>query len=213
MHVQRICTAPFLLIIAVASGVAGGCASPSQGEKMVQGYANTRQFLAETRGHVDVAMGSMESMRTLPAQQLKVAFARYRKSVSTLEQEEKDARFRASSMKEKHADHIRVWQEEMASVTDPSIKSSLESRREAVRTNFALVQMYADDVLKHYQPFLNSNRQIVKALEIDLSPATLASLSEPMDRVIAQGHALQQRLAASQRALDNMEAGISPIEQ
>jgi hypothetical protein len=99
----------------------------------------------------------------------------------------------------------------MASINDPTIKSSLESRRQAASTNFALVRMYADDVRKAYEPFVQRNKEMVQALSIDLSPAALNSLSPAIDRAMADGVTLEQKLAAMQHPMDNIANGVSPI--
>ena len=107
--------------------------------------------------------------------------------------------------------NILAWQKEVESIKDPSIKASVESRRNAVRSNYALVRMYADDARKAYEPFLSDNKDIVKALSIDLSPAAINGLKGSMDGATAKGQALQQRLVALDHALGNMERGLAPI--
>jgi hypothetical protein len=71
--------------------------------------------------------------------------------------------------------------------------------------------MYADDARKAYAPFLQGSKEISRALSIDLSPAAVTSLAPAMDRVAIDGQALQERLAAVQRALGNIANGVSPI--
>jgi len=131
--------------------------------------------------------------------------------VDALAKEAEDATFRAKSMKEESDEHIRSWQEEMKSIKDPSIKASLESRRAAVQTNFKLIQMYADDVRKAYEPFVQGNRDIVQALSIDLSPAAMNSLSGSMDRVVADGQTLKQKIGLMRIAMANIANGVSPL--
>jgi hypothetical protein len=99
----------------------------------------------------------------------------------------------------------------MASIDDPNIKSSLESRRQAASTNFKLVRMYADDVQKAYEPFLKRNKQMVDALSIDLSPAALSSLAPSINQITSDGAMLKQKLTAMQHAMDNIANGVSPI--
>jgi len=96
-------------------------------------------------------------------------------------------------------------------INDPNIKATLQSRQQAVRSNFKLVQMYADGARKAFDPFLKGNKEIVQALSIDLSPPMVVSLAPAMDRAYADGQALKQRIAALQHALDSMANGASPI--
>jgi len=114
-------------------------------------------------------------------------------------------------MKEQRDLQISTWQKEMESITDADIKASLKSRQDAVRANYALIRMYADDARKAYDPFLKGNQQMVKALAIDLSPAALNSLGPSIARVTADGVTLKGKLSAMQHAMDNTAGGFSPI--
>src|SRR5215204_46301 len=58
-----------------------------------------------------------------------------------------------------------------------------KNRRQAARSNFDLVRMYADDVRKAYEPFMQRNKEMVKSLSIDLSPAGLFFFSRSVDHV------------------------------
>ena len=201
----------FLLAITLAGTLMAGCASASsKGEKRVQGFAKTREVLDDSAAQVDATILAMNRLRGAPAG-LGETFARYKKAVEQLEKQGADAKWQAQAMKEQSDEHIRAWQEEMSSITDPKIKASLQSRRDAVKTNFALVQMYIDDVRKAYGPFLSGNTQMVQALSIDLSPATVSSLSEVMDRVTTDGVTLKQKIGLMQHALNNIANGLSPI--
>ena len=195
----------FILIMALA----GGCST--QGEKMVESFSRTRQLLADSQDQVDMTLIRLKGVRSARGEMLGDAFRQYKQEVTRLQEKGKDSKRRADTMNQEADAHIKAWESEMKDIKDPAIKSSLESRRNAVRSNFKLVQMYAQDARKKYEPFLEGNRQLVQALSIDLSPATINSLSPSMDRVAADGQALKERIVAMQRALDNIAGGISPI--
>jgi hypothetical protein len=54
-------------------------------------------------------------------------------------------------------------------------------------------------------PF-KGNQQLVKAFSIDLSPAAVSSLAPSIEKVMADGEMLKQKIAALQRALGNITA-------
>jgi len=188
---------------------AGGCAT--RGEKMVQSFGKTRARVSQAQGRVDATQGALDKVRNATAANLTDAFRGYKEAVDGLEQEGQDVKQRAVTMREEADAHVKQWQKEMESVKDPMIRSSLESRREAVKTNFKLVQMYADDARKAYEPYLRRSKEIVQALTIDLSPAAVKSLAPAIDSVMADGDALRLKLAAMQHALNNIANGVSPI--
>jgi len=199
-----------ILLFSLAVMLAGGCSAQSRGEKMVQSFSKTRDMLAGAKSQVDMTLLTLNGLRADRGDP-GGAFIRYKDSVAQLEKEGTNARRRAEAMKEESDAHIQAWQSEMASIKDPTIKASLESRRDAVRTNFKLLKMYAQDARKAYDPFLRGNQEIVKALSIDLSPAAISGLAPSMDRITEQGKALKEKISAMQHAMDNMANGVSPL--
>ena len=191
--------------------LAGGCASKTQGEKTVESYSHTRETLSDSRRQVALTMSSLTSLRTTPPGAMKDAFRRYRDAVGELEKEAADSKWRAQAMQEQSDAHIQAWKEEMSSIKDPTIKASVESRRDAVGTNFSLIRMYADDVRKAYEPFLQGNKDMVQALSLEISPAAINSLSAGIDKVVASGKALDDKLWSMEHAMDNVANGKSPL--
>ena len=198
-----------LLMLLLAAGQAGGCAT--RGEKMVQSFGRTRETVARAQGRVDGTLTALNNVRAARADGLSDAFRKYRESVGLLEQEGRDVKERAVTLREEADAHVKAWQKEMESVKDPMIRAGLEERRDAVRTNFKLVQLYAQDARKAYEPCLRRNKEIVQALSIDLSPAAIVSLGPAIDSVMADGDTLKMKLAAMQHALNNIANGVSPI--
>jgi hypothetical protein len=196
-------------MLLLAAGQAGGCAT--RGEKMVQSFGRTRETVARAQGRVDGTLTALNNVRAARADGLSDAFRKYRESVGLLEQEGRDVKERAVTLREEADAHVKAWQKEMESVKDPMIRAGLEERRDAVRTNFRLVQLYAQDARKAYEPCLRRNKEIVQALSIDLSPAAIVSLGPAIDSVMADGDTLKMKLAAMQHALNNIANGVSPI--
>jgi len=199
------------LMLGLLVALAGGCASKTQGEKTVESYSHTRETLSASRRQVALTTSSLTSLRTTPPGAMKDAFRRYRDAVGELEKEAADSKWRAQAMQEQSDAHIQAWKEEMSSIKDPTIKASVESRRDAVGTNFSLIRMYADDVRKAYEPFLQGNKDMVQALSLDISPAAINSLSAGIDKVVASGKALDDKLWSMEHAMDNVANGKSPL--
>ena len=196
------------LSILIALAVTG-CST--QGEKMVESYSDTKDTIAEAQAQVDATLAAMASLRVVSADTIGGAFGEYKEQVEELEEQGIAAKERAAVMKSDAEEHIKKWQKEQAEITDPQIKATLESRQKAVRSNFSLLKMYADDVRKKYEPFLKRNKEMVQALSIDLSPKAVASFGQAMDQIMADGMALKERMTAMQRGLQNISEGESPI--
>jgi len=210
-HLTRYAVAWTMVAMAVAA-LAGGCSSSSGGQKTFESFTKTQSTLAAAQRDIDQTLASLNGVRITTPDNLNNAFGQYKKSVDQLEQRGKDAKQLAASMQENMTMNIKAWQKEMETIEDPEIKASVESRREAVKTNYELVKMYASEARHAYEPFLQGNRDIIKALSIDLSPAARSSLAPSMDKTVADGKTLKQKIAAMQKALDNIAQGQSPVE-
>jgi hypothetical protein len=219
MFVKKGATAMFYLkryaaawgIVAFAA-LACGCSSSSGGQKTFESFTKTQSTLAGAQTDIDQTLANLNGLRITTPDNLNNAFGQYKKSVDQLEQRGKDAKQLAASMQENMTMNIKSWQKEMETIQDPTVKASVESRREAVRTNYELVKMYASEARHAYEPFLQGNRDIIKALSIDLSPAARASLGKSMDKTAADGKTLKQKISAMQKAMDNIAQGQSPIQ-
>ncbi len=207
-HLKRYAVA--LGLVAVAA-LAVGCSSSSGGQKTFEGFTKTRTNLAAAQNDIDQTLANLNGVRITTPDNLNNAFKQYKQSVDQLEQRGDDAKQLAASMQENMDMNIKSWQKEMETIQDPTVKASVESRRDAVRSNYELVKMYASEARHAYEPFLQGNRDIIKALSIDLSPAARSSLAKSMDKTAADGKTLKQKITAMQKALDNIAEGRSPI--
>jgi chromosome segregation ATPase len=206
MSMVVVCT---LAAFVLAGGV--GCSSMSRGEKAYYGFANTQSLLSSAQQQVDATLSALHGMGMTDPTNLNNAYSQYKEEVKRLEQQGKDARKLASSMKENHDQTLMDWQKEMDTMQDPTVKASAESRKEAIKNNYEQLRMYAEDARKAYDPFLQTNKDIVKALGVNLSPATLTSLQSSIADADAKGKTLKEKLAAFQHAMDNVAKGQPPI--
>ena len=200
------------LLVCVVGLIAGGCASSTGGgEKLAESYSKTRVFLNNSQRQVDETLGTLNGLRITNPTNLNNAFNEYKKSVDGLEKKGAEAKNLAASMQDHMDTNVMSWQKEMDQIQDPTVKASVEQRKEAVKSNYDQLKMYAQDARAAYEPFLKDNQDIVQALKINLSPAAVNNLSASMDKANADGKALKEKIAAMQRAMDNIAKGQPPI--
>jgi len=186
-----------------------GCASnkQTQGEKAVQSFESTRMHVADAQKQVDSTLASMGQFQYTG--NLNNAFQNYKAALAQLEESSEDAKWRAQAMRENQAKFVENWQKEMDKIQDPTLKSNMEARREAVKQNFAQVKAAAAEARQAYEPFIRGNKDIVQSLSVNLSPAMVPSLKPKMDQTTADGQVLKAKLAALQKQLDNIAHGQS----
>jgi chromosome segregation ATPase len=197
-------------LVLVSAVMAGGCSSGSAGQRKFDSFTKTRGNLAEAQNDIDHTMATLSSLRMTDATNLGNAFKQYRDAVNRLDKRSTEAKRLAQATQENMDAHVLDWQKEMDSIHDPAIKASVESRREAVRSNYDQLKKTAADARSAYDAYLRDNQDIVKALSNDLSPAARTTLAPSMDRANEDGKALKTKVGAVQKALDNMANGRPP---
>jgi hypothetical protein len=198
------------MVCLFAMQLAVGCSSSSSkasGGKVFEGYQRTQTRLDAAEKQVDTVLADMGQLTyTGP---IKTPFDNYKKSVDKLEEQGKDAKWRSETMTANAEQYISNWQKDVETVNDPTVKASLEARREAVRTNFGRIRAAADDVRKAYDPFMADHQAIVKALSIDTSSAAVPGLKPVMSRATANGKVLKDKLGVLRAELNKLQTGAT----
>ena len=203
----------FAIAVIAALSFAVGCSSSGrigESEKAVEGFQSTKAALVKAQAQVDTTLAAMNQLSATAGGDLQKTFKNYTAAVEDLEDTAAGAKKRAEAMRKNVDAYVAKWQKEMQTMQDPTIKASLEKRRQAVTANFAKVRESAQAVREAYQPFIAQSKEIQRALSVDLSPAALPGLKPSMDKANAQGKTLKEKIAALQGELDRIAAGISP---
>src|SRR4051812_1858206 len=128
---------PHALVLFVSSLIlAGGCTPKTQGEKMMQSFSETREITNKSRERVGKAMASLQSLRRSRGDTMSDAYRSYKDAVAQLEVEDEELRSQANWVKQDAEAHIKAWEKEMETIQDAQIKSTLQDRQNAVRSNF-----------------------------------------------------------------------------
>ena len=180
----------------------------AEGGKAVESFASTKASIGKAQAQVDDVLKSLNELSS--GRDLRAAFQSYTTSVGDMRMMAKRAADRAKTMRERQDAMITKWQEEMSTLSDPNLKSTLEQRREAVRANYEQVRSAGQDVRDAYDPFIAKLGEIEKALSINLTPATVNGIRPTLDQAQSDGRALKQKLSNLQEQLDRIQAGLTP---
>src|SRR4051794_11722470 len=99
------------LALAFALAFVGGCST--QGEKMVESFASTRETVSKAQRQVDTTLVSLHALRSTPVPALKDGFRDYKDAVEKLEEQGADAKKRATVLQDRADSHIKAWEKEM----------------------------------------------------------------------------------------------------
>jgi|RhiMethySRZTD1v2_1073278.scaffolds.fasta_scaffold806765_1 chromosome segregation ATPase len=199
------------VIIVISLSLAAGCSSSGrigESEKAVEGFGNTKEAVTKAQAQVDKATTALDQLAA--GGDLQKAFANYNNAVEDLEKTGAGAKKRADAMRKNVNAYVERWQKEMETMNDPTLRASLEQRRQAVSANFGRVQEAAQGVREAYQPFLAQLKELQRALAVDLSPAAIPGMRPSMDKAKTQASTLKQKISALSSELDRISAGLSP---
>lgn len=191
-------------------GLAIGCSSnprSPEGTKAIESFQRTTSTLADAQKQVDAVTASLRSLST--TKDLPATYNKFKSQVADLKKTSAEARKRADAMRARQDEFVRKWQQEMASLQDPNLKSTLEQRRAAVSSNFERVRDAGQDARAAYEPFISTLDEILKALSIDPTPQTVAGIRPTLDRAESQALTLKQKLAGLQKELNDIQAGLA----
>jgi len=202
---------PFTLTVVFGLALICGCSSSGrmeESERAVEGFAKTKASIAKATAQVDDLLKSLDALSS--GGDLSKSFKQFNSRLDDLKESAEKAKNRAEAMRERQDEFIAKWQEEMTTVKDPTLKSTLEQRREAVRANYERVRAAGQAVRDAYDPFVAKLDEIQKTLSIDLTPPTVTGIRSVIDSARKDGQTLKDRLGALQAELDRIEAGLSP---
>jgi uncharacterized protein YukE len=197
--------------IALIAAMLMGCSSDRrapESTKAVESMRDVYNSLGTAKGQVDKVTVLLDQFSH--TNDLKGTLNEYTTALSDLKESAARARERGEDMRSRREAYLAKWQSEAASIEDPAIKQSLETRRATVAAQFDSIRRAADDVKAAYQPFIQDNDQIQKALAIDLTPAGVQGIQPAMSRAKSDGNRLGQKLDALGHELDKVMTTMTP---
>jgi len=188
-----------------------GCSSSGrvkESEKAVEGFQNMQKGITKAQQQVDATLASLSQLQA--GGDLQKSYKSFSSQKKDLQKTAEEAKKRSASMRENMEEYVQKWEKEMGDMNDPSVRATLESRRQAVRTNFQKVRDAGTAARDAYQPFMAQLDEIERALAVDLNPATVTGMKPAFDKAQANGATLKQKLTDIQTQLNNISAGLSP---
>jgi hypothetical protein len=193
-------------VLSLGMLLAGGCASNggSRSESAVTSMAQTRQRLVDGKVQIDSVLASMNAMQG--STDLAAAFAAFSDQVDKTQSDADKTKSRVADMKANEQEYIQKWQEEMTTVTDPTLKATAEARRQAVASKFDSVTASCATARDSYNKFYSDLSGIRTYLSNDRTPDGVAASGASMDQATADGKTLKANIDVIIAQLDAITA-------
>ena len=212
---------------ALAFGIAtlclAGCASTPY-HKGDAAAVSLQDGASEVQGQsraLEVTIGSLDDLVNKPEPDLKPQFKRFSKALDNLAAYEKRNERSQAHVRNKSADYLESWNQELATMNYETVRSRSQERKAEVTTYFDSVNRRYHDAQDAMGPLLSYLYDVRRALAADLTPNGLESIKpvvakarENADRVQLALGRLTTELAASSAHMSSVvyqNASPSPV--
>jgi hypothetical protein len=121
-----------------------------------------------------------------------------------------EAGARARTMQVRSNDYVTEWQAEIKGISDEGLRKTSQDRMTSAKTDFDEVASLAREAREAYQPYMQGLQDMENVLANDLTSAGIESARAQGNRTIADGRALNNKIAARQTELDQLSTKWSP---
>jgi chromosome segregation ATPase len=199
------------LAVALSLGTLVGCSSDKgrdRAQTAITSLKDTRTELADASKQVDMTNAALDGLQA-PDADLTKQYSNYKTQVAKMEDQALSASNRAAAMRGRAAEYQEKWKDEMAAVTDPTLKAAAEARAAKVRDRFATIQNRSQDIREAYQPYIQQLKEIQVYLSNDLTPASVKAGAPAFTKAKTAGENLKAKIAAGQAELDSVTGEMS----
>jgi chromosome segregation ATPase len=208
MRISQLFAGGSIAALGLSMLLAGGCSSNGQdrAQTTVSGLQDTRKEINDVHGQVDKTLAAMNAMQG--TNDLKTAFSKFSDEVDNTQSEASDVKSKVQDMKDNSAEYVKKWQDEMSSITDPTLKSVAQARQAAVQQHFTEIQGKYEAAKDAYKTFYTDLTSLRTYLSNDLTPDAVTAAKPAFDKANADGAALHAKGKDVTDALDAVTAAL-----
>jgi hypothetical protein len=198
------------LVTGVALAVAAaGCASTGvdRAETATASLKDLKKEALTMRAQIDKTLASLNALQG--ADDLKESFNEFAGQVDDVGSEADTMNDQADDMKSRLDEYVKKWQEEMAQVTDPSLKAISEQRQAAVKTRIGEIQARQQAAAAAYKAFYGDLTGLRSFLSNDLTPDGVIGAAPTIKKANDDRATLKDLGDQLISVLDQVSAGLS----
>jgi hypothetical protein len=187
--------------------ILGGCSGPSGQKYSARTADDLHEFrtkavrlaslIEKTNGHLGAIVAEKNSNALSHYQ----AFVKMLASTEKLAENTEQA---ALEMTSTSRSYFRIWERELAEISDPDMRRRTENRRIALMTDYGRV----DGALSKYRAaiakLLTDWRDLARFLSIDLSPTSIETVTDVVSRADNHGSVVRNSIEELAREIDGV---------
>jgi len=160
---------------------------------------------------LEVTIGSLDDLVNKPEPELKPQFKRFSKALDNLAAYEKRNERSQAHVRNKSADYLEAWNQELASMNYEAVRSHSQERKAEVTTHFDSVNRRYHDAQDAMGPLLSYLYDVRRALAADLTPNGLESIKPVVAKARENADRVQLALGRLTTELASSSAHMSSV--
>ena len=203
-----------LAVTATAVLLSSGCATSGykQADKTGAGIAEFRDEVVNGKNAIDATMKALGEIAASANTDPRKAFGQFDKSVANLDSTANSIRKRAQDMQAQGESYFKKWEQDLATVNNPEIRSLAESRKAKLQQTFASIRQYSEPLKGQFEPWMSDLKDLHKYLSNDLTIAGVDAAKELFKKTSVGGAEVQKSMDALVAELNTIAAVITPAK-
>jgi chromosome segregation ATPase len=208
-------TVTLIALTAGAITLISACATSSgykQADKTGAGIAEFRDEIVNGKKAIDATMKSLSDIAASANTDPRKAFEQYSKDVSNLESTAAKIRKRAQEMQAQGQSYFKKWEQELATVSNPEIRTLAEQRKAKLQATFEDIRKYSEPLKAQFEPWMSDLKDLQRYLSNDLTIGGVDAAKGLFKKTTNQGSEVQKSMDALVAELNTVAATITPAK-
>ncbi len=211
-HIQIVTLGAWSL---AAAAIFTGCGTTSgykQADKTGEGIAEFRDEIVKGKTAIDATMKSLGAVATTANTDPRKAFEQYSKDVANLESTAAKIRKRGQDMKEQGQAYFKQWEQQMAQVSNPDIRTLAEQRKAKLQATFDEIRKYTEPLKAQFDPWMSDLKDLQRYLSNDLTIAGVDAAKSLFTKTTNEGLEVQKSMDGLVGELNTIAATLTPAK-
>ena len=198
----------------LAAAWVSGCATSGykQADKTGAGIAEFRDEIVSGKQATDATMKSLSEVAAAANTDPRPAFKQFSKNVANLESTANKIRQRAQSMQEKGQAYFKQWEEQLATVKNPEIRTLAEQRKAKLQATFENIRTSTEPLKAKFEPWFSDLKDLERYLSNDLTISGVDAAKDLFAKTTNGGLEVQKAMEGVVNELNTVAAALTPAK-
>jgi hypothetical protein len=215
MKIKHINSIALAMMALATAALVSGCGTTSgykQADKTGAGIAEFRDEVVNGKKAIDATMKSLSDIAATANTDPRKAFEQYSKDVSNLESTAAKIRKRNQAMQEQGQAYFKKWEQQLAGVSNPEIRSLAEQRKAKLQETFESIRKYSEPLKAQFDPWMSDLKDLQRYLSNDLTIGGVDAAKDLFKNTTSHGLEVQKSMDTLVAELNTVAATITPAK-